>query len=181
VNRSVGAKSRMNNTMKFVDFEKECFFSRIIWLVPIIFLFHVIEESNGFVNWANNVIGGNTTVKAFLRVNALVMIITILLCLNAYLKKAAWATFLLFFIVTAFLSNFAFHMYTQYKVGIYSPGYFTATLLYLPILSYISYLALRERFISWYLWLLAFVIGFLLNGFVIWFGLYRFGQIPWLK
>jgi hypothetical protein len=67
--------------MKFVEFERERFFSRLIWLLPILYVLHIIEEANGFSNWVTNVIGGQISVGGFYRNNAIFMFFAILLCL----------------------------------------------------------------------------------------------------
>ena len=168
--------------MKFVEFEREQFFSRLIWLVPIFYLFHIIEEFNGFADWVTNVIGGEITVSVFLRNNAVFMAITIALCLLAYFKRKQWATALFFFWATGLMFwNYLFHMYAQYRFHAYSPGYFTGTFLYLPTAYYLSYLGLRERFLPWYLWLIVFVVAGLVMIFSLWGLLYHFGAIPWEK
>ena len=52
--------------MTFVEFEREWFFSRLIWLVPIVYFFHIIEEANGFDRWVTNVVGGGIGVRGIL-------------------------------------------------------------------------------------------------------------------
>jgi hypothetical protein len=166
--------------MKYIDFEREYFFSRLIWLFPIALLFHVIEESNGFAYWVTNVLKGEMQIGAFYANNIMGMFISIILCLMVSSTRISGTTFVLFLWVSAVhFWNFVFHMYAQYRFHTYSPGYFTAVLLYFPIYSYLSYLSLRERFLPWYLWLIAFVAGCFLMGFIIWAGLYHLGPIPW--
>lgn len=168
--------------MNYVDFERKYFYSRLIWLFPIALLFHVIEESNGFAYWATNVLKGEINIDAFYRNNATALIISLFLCSIAASIRTARTTFVLFLWVSGIqFWNFIFHMYAQYRFQTYSPGYFTAVLLYLPIYSYLSYLSLRERFLPWYLWLTAFVAGCFLMVFTIWAGLYHLGPIPWEK
>ena len=168
--------------MKYVDFEREYFFSLLIWLFPIAVLFHVIEELNGFAYWVTNVLQGEMHIHAFYRNIVIGIIITIILCHITFFTRTAGATFLLFLWVSAIqFWDFVFHMYAQYRFQTYSPGYFTAVLLCLPIYSYLSYLSMRERFLPWYLWLFAFVAGCFLMGFMIWAGIYQLGPIPWEK
>ena len=168
--------------MKYVDFERKYFFSHLIWLFSIALLFHIVEESNGFAYWVTNVLQGEIHTFAFYRNVVMGIVMTISLCLIALSMRTSGSTFLLFLWVSAIqFWDFVFHMYAQYRFQAYSPGYFTALLLYFPLYSYLSYLSVRERFLPWYLWLFAFFAGCLLMGFIIWAGLYHLGPIPWEK
>lgn len=163
-------------------FEREKFLTRLIWLFPIAYVFHIAEESNGFANWVTNVLGGQMTIKPFIINNSIFMLVLLTLCFTAARKQESWSTFLLFFWVSAQeFWNFIFHIYTQFKFNAYSPGYFTAILLYLPVYFYLSYICLRERFLPWRLWLIAFILSITLLAFTIWAGLYHFKSIPWNK
>lgn len=168
--------------MNIVAYERENFFSRLIWLFPVAFLFHIIEESHGFTDWVTNVLQGQMDVRIFYVNNAAFMAVLLTLCFIANRQQAVWSTFLLFFWVSAQeFWNFMFHIYTQVQFNAYSPGYFTAILLYLPTYFYLSYLCLRERFLSAKLWLCCFVFSPIGMGFTIWAGLYHFGSVPWDK
>lgn len=163
-------------------FEREKFFSILIWLFPIVYVFHIIEESNGFAYWVTNVLGGQMTLKPFLINNSIFMIVLLSLCFISRRQKKVWSTFLLFFWTSAQeFWNFIFHIYTTIQFHAYSPGYFTAILLYLPVYFYLSYICLREKFLTWQLWLTAFILSSTAMAFTIWAGLYHFRNIPWEK
>ncbi len=167
--------------MKYVDFEREHFFSRYIWLAPMTYLFHLLEEFFwGFPNWVSNITGGEMKISGFLVGNSIFMGITILLCSLAYLRKKTLTTFLYFLWTTVLICwNPLFHLYAQYRFKEYSPGYFTGTLLFLPTFYYISYLGIRENFIKWSLWLSTIVLAGLVMLLMLWRLLYHFGPIPW--
>lgn len=50
-------------------------------------------------------------------------------------------------------------------------GYFTALFLYFPVYVYLSYLALRERRLKLWQWLISFAAGAFGMWFTIWAGL----------
>jgi len=136
--------------MDVISLERKYFFSRLLWLFPAAFLLHVLEESTVFSNWVTNVLGGTISIQAFYLNNAIFFAILTGLCAIASRQQAVWSTFLLFFWVSGQqFWNFIFHIYTQFQFNAYSPGYFTAILLYWPVYAYLSYLCLRERFLPW--------------------------------
>lgn len=166
--------------MNALSYEREKFFSRLIWLFPLAYVLHITEESHGFADWVTQVIGGKMRVSVFYINNAVFMVILLTLCTLASRKQKTWSTFLLFLWTSAQIFwNFVFHIYAEFSFNAYSPGYFTAIFLYFPVYSYLSYLCLREHFLSWPLWLTCFVVSWLGMAFTIWGGLYHFGPIPW--
>ncbi len=168
--------------MTTTTLERQNFFTKLIWLFPIVYVFHIIEESNGFADWVTNVLGGEMTIKPFLINNSIFMIVLLILCFIAMHQQKMWSTFLLFFWVSAQeFWNFIFHIYALFKFHAYSPGYFTAILLYFPVYFYLSYLCLREKFLTWQLWIIAFVLSAAAMAFTIWAGLYHLKNIPWHK
>ncbi|HNJ33717.1 MAG TPA: HXXEE domain-containing protein [Leptospiraceae bacterium] len=168
--------------MNFAEKERESFYSRLIWLFPAIFFFHVIEESLGFARWVQEILEGQIDISAFYINNAGFMVVLLGLTALASRKKTMWATVPLFFWVSGQqFWNFIFHMYTQFHFRHYSPGYFTALFLYFPVFLYLSYIALRERFLSGGFLFAAIVAGAFGMWFTIWAGLYHFGSFPWAR
>ena len=105
-----------------------------MYFFPLAFVFHVMEESNGFVYWVTNVLKGEMDVRVFYVNNAMFMLVLLGLTTLAYKKQNQLFTFLLFLWVTGQqFWNFVFHIYTQFQFNAYSPGYFTAIFLYFPI------------------------------------------------
>lgn len=161
------------------DWENKYFFTRLVWLFPLAFVFHVMEESNGFAYWVTNVLKGEMDVRVFYVNNAMFMLVLLGLTTLAYKKQNQLFTFLLFLWVTGQqFWNFVFHIYTQFQFNAYSPGYFTAIFLYFPIFLYLSYLAIRDNHLLFRHWLICFFIGFWGIAFTIWSGLYHFGKFP---
>ncbi len=157
-------------------------FHHLIWLFPAAFALHITEESNGFARWVTDVLRGEMDVRAFYVNNAGFMALLIGLTWLASRKRAAWAYGLLFAWTSAQeFGNALFHLYTQVVFGAYSPGLFTAMLLYLPVYLYLSYLAFRESFLPRWYWAPAVIFGACLMAFVVWAGLYHFTTPPWCR
>lgn len=168
--------------MTVIQFERERFFTRIIWAFPLIFFFHIIEESAGFSEWVTHTLQGSIDVRSFYMNNAAFMAILIGCTILAAVKKSRSALFVLMLWVSGQqFWNFVFHLYTQFRFEAYSPGLFTAVFLYFPLYLYTSYLTLRERFLPPPLWWTAFLAGSLGMAATIWGGLYHFGPVPWEK
>lgn len=167
-------------TTGLVAWEREHFFSRLLWLFPLTYLLHIFEELHGFPDWVNDVLHGRFSSAVFYLANAWFMFILLALTRLASRRRPPLTLGLLFF----FSSGQCFwdavlHIYAENHFGTYSPGYFTSVFLYVPTYAYLVYVALRERFISPTAWALGFVAGIFLLLFVVWAGLYRFSPIPW--
>ncbi|APR75391.1 Hypothetical protein A7982_00737 [Minicystis rosea] len=167
--------------LNLAAWERQYFF-RLIWLFPAAFALHITEESLGFPRWVTQVLGGSMDVRAFYVNNAVFMLILVSLCALAARTRARWAVALLYLWTTAQeLCNALFHLYTQVVFNAYSPGLFTAMLLYIPVNGYLIYLALRERMLPRLFMPIALVIGAAMMAFVVWAGLYHFTTPPFCK
>jgi hypothetical protein len=160
--------------------ERAHFFTRLLWLFPITYGFHILEESNGFAGWVDGVLHGRFSSGFFYLANAWFMFVLLMLTRFALRRRSGTAVGLLFLWVSGQIFwDAVLHIYAENHFSTYSPGFFTAVFLYLPAYGYLSYLALRERFLSPRGWAVGFVCGLLLFGLVVWAGLYRFGAFPW--
>ena len=167
-----------NNTV--TEWERNHFYDWLLWLFPLTFLCHIYEESHGFFNWVTYKLGGHMAEKMFYINNACFVLLSLLLCWLCGRIRKPWPLFILFFWVGAQeWWDAIFHIYEEYHLNTYSPGYFTSIFLYLPCYCYLSYLLIRERFLNCYLWLLTFLISPLALLFTIWAGLYHFQSVPW--
>ena len=50
---------------------------RLVWLAPLVFALHVVEEAPGFVAWFNGVVARDITQPRFLGVNAAALAVTV--------------------------------------------------------------------------------------------------------
>jgi hypothetical protein len=160
--------------------ERLHFYGRLLWLFPLVYALHVFEESHGFAEWVDDVLHGRFSVLFFYLANAWFMLVLLALTWLAIRRKTSTAVALLFFWASGqFFWDAVLHVYAENHFDAYSPGYFTAVFLYVPAYGYLSYIALRERFLSPRGWLVGLVGGFFLLSFTVWAGLYRFGAFPW--
>lgn len=133
----------------------------ILWLVPIVYLIHIIEESPRFPAWSVKVgmitsmsFGefalGNIIFMAYVLVSvSLAIFYTNQLTLVLGLSTAAWI-----------FSNFLIHAYYTLRYGEYSPGVVTASALYAPVTVFIFYNFLISGILSTLYIILAIIIGF---------------------
>lgn len=157
-----------------------CLFDRWIWLFPLAFAVHFLEEVNGFPDWVNKVLGGQSTMFGFIVSNAVFMAILVSLCLNAKRAGTRGATLLLFAWVAAQqFGNFIFHFWAQIAFSTYSPGVVSATLIYYPTFLAVGYVAVRDKHLSLRSFLVCTVLGFPAMVLFAWANIYRFGTIPW--
>jgi len=118
-------------------------------------------------------------VRAFYVDNTLFMLVLLALTAYASRQRAPLATGWLFLWVSGQeFWNAVFHVYAENQFSAYSPGFFTAVFLYLPTYGYLTYIALRERFLSPRAWAGGLAVGFVLLLAVIWAGLYQLGPVP---
>lgn len=104
-----------------------------IFLAPIIFVCHFLEELPTFVPWVNAHIARGITSGMFWRVNLTGLAITLIVVAVASVSRSgasqalviAWFGFLMF-------ANAIFHITAAFVDGHYVPGLITSVGLYLP-------------------------------------------------
>lgn len=151
-------------------------FRRMIWAMPAAFALHIGEEFiGGFARWVTETVGGSMDTIAFLANNAAFMAVLVGLTAWTARRPDGWAAFLLIIWASANLFwDFLFHLVTTAAFDRYSPGLFTASLLYYPLSVVIGWLAVRENILSRAGFAAAVSFGAALMGFVIWYGLFHF-------
>lgn len=155
-------------------------FDKWIWIFPLAFAVHFLEEINGFPDWVNRALGGQSSMSGFIVSNAVFMAILVLLCLNARRSGTRWATLLLFAWVAAQqFGNFLFHFGAQLALNTYSPGVVSAVLIYYPTYLAVGYVAIRDKHLSPRSFLVCTVLGFPAMVLFAWANIYRFSTIPW--
>jgi hypothetical protein len=132
----------------------------ILWLVPVAYFIHILEETPRFVPWAIKYIGAPETFGQFVLGNIIFMAYVIIatslaifypseLTLVIGLSAAAWI-----------FSNFLIHAYYTLRTGEYSPGVVTASAIYVPVSLYIYYNFLGSGMLSTLDFVLSIIIGF---------------------
>lgn len=167
----------MNTTMTLRGRASPYTFERLIWLWPITFVPHIVEEYVGdFSHYVANAMGGVVMPgPIFLANNAAFMLILLSLCAWVALRPSPRAAFWL----TCWASGNTFwdffcHLYYTAASGRYSPGIVTSALLYYPIPLLISWVGIRQQRLTLRATLGAYLIGVLLLLLVIWGGVHHF-------
>jgi hypothetical protein len=143
--------------IKIGDFKMDL---TILWLVPVAYLVHILEESPRFVPWATKYLGAPETFGQFALGNIIFMAYVIIatslaifypseLTLVIGLSAAAWI-----------FSNFLIHAYYTLRTGEYSPGVVTASAIYVPVSLYIYYNFLGSGLLNTLDIILSIIIGF---------------------
>jgi len=121
-----------------------------VWLFPIVFTLHVLEELPRFTEWARRYASERFTHQDYLRVHSAGPILSPLSAGAISLFPNQWTVLCFFALVfaPAVLFNSLFHAGATLQSGAYCPGLFTAISLYLPVFYILCRLALREGLLS---------------------------------
>lgn len=152
---------------------------RWIWLFPLAFVLHCLEEGPGFSHWVEHTLHGQLSWWQWFWNNVGFMTVLVTLCAVATVTRARWATVALF-VWTAgqVFWNFVFHLYTEIHFDAYSPGLVTACVLYYPLYLALAYRALRDGYLSLQHVVVAMIAGATGLVLTIWIGLYQLGAFP---
>ncbi len=109
----------------------------ILWLVPVAYFIHILEESPRFVLWAKKYFGAPETFGQFIMGNVIFMAYVLISVSLAIFYPSQWTLILGLSTAAWIFSNFLIHAsYTSYT-GEYSPGVVTASAIYAPVSLYI--------------------------------------------
>jgi hypothetical protein len=125
-------------------------FRRAVWLFPVAFAAHVLEEAPGFTAWARRHGSSRYTQSDFIRNDALGLAMTLAgtwVVSRAPSRPAVFGYFAIVLTQQA-LFNTLFHSGTTVAYREYSPGLATALGGFLPLWWHLSRLARREGLIS---------------------------------
>lgn len=141
-------------------------FDRLLWLVPMFFALHNLEEAPFMESWSKRLplkIHPNVTTRQF---SIAVTFLTITGFLITYLEINYWhpsTGYLLILGIQAILLCNAFlpHILSTVAFRMYSPGVITAVLLTLPFSYYLFHRAINENVLSWnQFWILVAIAPF---------------------
>jgi hypothetical protein len=129
-------------------------FDRLLWLVPIFFTLHNMEEAPFMENWSKRLplkIRPTVSTRQFV---IAVTFLTLAGYLVTYLGVAYLANKTGYMIVLAiqailFVNAFVPHIASTIRFQMYSPGVITAALITLPFSFYLFRRALTENILSW--------------------------------
>ena len=119
-----------------IEFFNSLTFNQAIWIIPIIYVIHFLEELPRFTDWAKEHINQAYTTKKFIRENMVMFVMVFIAVLVAIFLPIVGITIVLAISVAYFI-NMIFHSYFTLKTGIYSPGAITACIFFVPIPFYL--------------------------------------------
>jgi hypothetical protein len=106
----------------------------IVWLLPLFYAFHLIEEyygGEGLPSWLSDVFSVNLSQTDFLAINAVAFTIVLLIAiLHAYIRKIH---FIVAVVGIVFFLNGIIHTLSSLFTMTYSPGMISGILLYIPL------------------------------------------------
>jgi len=109
----------------------------ILWLLPIAYFIHILEETPRFVPWAKRYLSAPSTFAQFVLGNVIFMVYVLIAVGLATWYPSEWTLILGLSTAAWAFSNFLIHASLTLYTGEYSPGVVTASALYAPITVYI--------------------------------------------
>jgi hypothetical protein len=109
----------------------------ILWVVPIAYFIHIIEETPRFVPWAKRYFSAPSTFAQFVFGNVIFMAYVLLSVCIAIFFPSEWTLVLGLSTAAWIFSNFLIHASLTLYTGEYSPGVVTASAIYAPVSVYI--------------------------------------------
>jgi hypothetical protein len=132
----------------------------ILWLVPVAFFIHILEETPRFVPWATRYLSAPSTFGQFVLGNVIFMVYVLGSVSLATFYPTEWTVVLGLSTAAWIFSNFLIHAFYTLYTGEYSPGVVTASVIYAPVAVYIYAIFLESGTLSQSDIILSIVIGF---------------------
>ena len=132
----------------------------ILWLVPIAYFIHILEETPRFVPWAKRYLSAPSTFAQFIVGNIIFMAYILIAVFLATFYPGEWTLVLGLSTVAWMFSNFLIHASFTLYTGEYSPGVVTASAIYAPVTVYIYSKFLESGILTNLYLILSIIIGF---------------------
>ena len=132
----------------------------MLWLVPLAFCIHIVEETPRFVPWAKRYISAPSTFAQFVLGNIIFMVYVLISVFLATAYPGRWTLVLGVSTAAWIFSNFTLHAYYTLSSGEYSPGVVTAGAVYVPVALYIYSTVVASGMLSGPDLLASIVLGF---------------------
>jgi uncharacterized membrane protein YeaQ/YmgE (transglycosylase-associated protein family) len=136
-------------------------FREAVWLFPVAFTLHVLEELPQFTAWAKRYVTASYKRRGYLKIHLAGIIGAFLAAAVLWYFPNRIIVFIFFtFVFTpGIFFNTLFHAGATAYFGAYCPGLLTALMLYLPLYGFVSTLAYREGLLGNEIGLLSFIIA----------------------
>jgi len=132
----------------------------ILWLVPIAYCIHIIEETPRFVPWAKRYFSAPSTFAQFVLGNVIFMAYVLISVFLATFYPGEWTLVLGLSTAAWIFSNFLIHASFTLLTGEYSPGVVTASAIYAPVAVYIYTTFLGSGILNSLDIILSIILGF---------------------
>ncbi|HEU5235657.1 MAG TPA: HXXEE domain-containing protein [Pyrinomonadaceae bacterium] len=125
-------------------------FRQAVWLFPIAYTLHVLEELPQFTNWARRYASAGFTMRDYLAIHLSGIVVAFIasLVIRWFPNRAVIFVFFTLIFTPAVCFNILFHAGATAAFGAYCPGLLTALTLYPPLFYVISRRAFREGLLT---------------------------------
>jgi len=125
-------------------------FRRLVWLFPIAYVLHVLEELPRFTAWAIQYANPGFTMRDYLTVHLAGVVVAVAapLVISYFSNRFVVFVFFTFVLTPAAFFNILFHAGATVLFGVYCPGLITALTVYPAVWFLLSRIALREGLLS---------------------------------
>jgi hypothetical protein len=125
-------------------------FRQAVWLFPIAYTLHVLEELPQFTNWARRYASAGFTMRDYLVIHLSGIVVAFIapLVIRWFPNRAVNFVFFTLIFTPAVCFNILFHAGATAAFGAYSPGLLTALTLYPPLFYIVSRRAFREGLLT---------------------------------
>lgn len=115
-------------------------FPRLVWLFPLAYVLHVLEELPHFTNWAQRYANASFTLRDYLTIHlaGIAVSITAPLLIRFFPNRLVIFVFFTFVFTPAVVFNMFFHAGAIAVFGVYCPGLLTAITIY-PLLFFLVF------------------------------------------
>ncbi|MBK9924951.1 MAG: HXXEE domain-containing protein [Anaerolineales bacterium] len=150
-------------------------FDHLLWLVPIFFMLHNMEEAPFIERWSKRLplkLPISYTTRQFVVAVTLITLFGFLLTYYAveYLHNATGYWLMFAFQMVLFFNAFIPHIGATIRFRMYSPGVVTGTLITIPFSIYLFHRALTEHMLTWnQIWILLAIAPFVMVAFTLGF------------
>jgi uncharacterized protein with HXXEE motif len=125
-------------------------FRQAVWLFPIAYTLHVLEELPQFTNWVRRYANANFSMRDYLVIHLIGIVVAFMapLVIRWFPNRAVIFVFFTLIFTPAVCFNILFHAGATAAFGAYSPGLLTALTLYPSVFYVVTRRVFRERLLT---------------------------------